>query len=173
VRSRRKFTKEFKLDAVQRLQFYLLQICPEVALGKYIAITSIDSGTLVPTDEEKADGWESRGQIAYCPKVESVESLPRAGYDEWYIFGSPAALSTSHLAENVFEVPQGQGHVSVLVNYCFALDRPEMKDLATLFWQQIEWIRPESYVADGEYLNSVSVNKTLFATVRVAVKALG
>jgi hypothetical protein len=107
VRSRRKFTKEFKLDAVQRLQFYLLQICPEVALGKYIAITSIDSGTLVPTDEEKADGWESRGQIAYCPKVESVESLPRAGYDEWYIFGSPAALSTSHLAKNVFEVPQG------------------------------------------------------------------
>jgi hypothetical protein len=47
-----------------------------------------------------------------------------------------------------------------------------MKDLAALFWQ-IEWIRPESYVADGEYLNSVSVNKTLFATVRVAVKALG
>ncbi len=69
-------------------QFDLLQICPEVALGKYIAIRSIDSGPLVLTGKEKAAGWESRGQIAYSPKVESVESLPRAGYDEWYIFGN-------------------------------------------------------------------------------------
>jgi hypothetical protein len=53
------------------------------------------------------------------------------------------------------------------------LHDPELKDLATLFWQQIEWIRPESYIADGDYLNLVSMNKTLFARVRNAVKALG
>jgi hypothetical protein len=52
------------------------------------------------------------------------------------------------------------------------LDRPEVKDLASLFWQQIEWIHPESYIADGNYLHFVSANKTLFATVRDAVKAL-
>jgi len=154
-------------------EFDLLQLCPEVVLGKYIAITSIDSGPLVPTDKEKAAGWESRGEIAYSPKLESVESLPRAGWDEWYIFGSPTDLGTSHLGENVFEVPQERGHVSVLVNYGFALHDPELKDLATLFWQQIEWIRPESYIADGDYLNLVSMNKTLFASVRNAVKALG
>jgi hypothetical protein len=154
-------------------EFDLLQFCPEVVLGKYIAITSIDSGPLVPTDKEKAAGWESRGQIAYSPQLESVESLPCAGWDEWYIFGSPTDLGTSHLGENVFEVPQERGHVSVLVNYGFALHDPELKDLATLFWQQIEWIRPESYIADGDYLNLVSMNKTLFASVRNAVKALG
>jgi hypothetical protein len=154
-------------------QFDLLQVCPEIVLGKYIAITSFDSGPLIPTDSEKADGWESRGQIAYSPKVERVETLPRAGYDEWYIFGIPTDLGVSHLAENVFEVSQGPGHVSVLVNYCLALHRPEMKDLATMFWKQIEWIRPESYVADSDYLNFVSKNKTLFASVRDAVKAMG
>ena len=90
--------------------FDLLQICPEVVLGKYVAITSIDSGPLVPTDEEIAAGWESRGRIACSPKVESVESLPRAGWDEWYIFGNPTDLGTSHLGENIFEVPQGPGH---------------------------------------------------------------
>lgn len=153
-------------------QFDLLQICPEVVLGKYIAITSIDSGPFVPTDEEKAAGWESRGQIAYSPKVETVESLLRADYDEWYIFASPTDLGRSHVGENVFEVPHEQGHVSDFVNYCFALHRPEMKDLVTLFWQQIEWIRPDSYIADSEYLNFVSMNKTLFAAVRDAVKAL-
>ena len=45
-------------------QFDLLQICPSVALGKYIAITSFDSGPLVPTNEESAAGWESRSKIA-------------------------------------------------------------------------------------------------------------
>lgn len=154
-------------------QLDILQLCPEVVLGKYIAIMSIDSGPLVPTDEERSAGWQSRGQIAYSPKVESVENLPRADYDEWYIFDSPADLGTSHLGENIFEVPRDQGHVSVLVNYCFALDRPEMKDLVTMFWQQIAWIRPESYIADGDYLNFVTMNRPLFAKVLDAVKALG
>jgi hypothetical protein len=47
-----------------------------------------------------------------------------------------------------------------------------VQDLVTLFWEQIARIRPESYVADNDYLSFVSVNKTLFATVRDAVKAL-
>jgi hypothetical protein len=154
-------------------QFDLLQICPEVVVGKYIAITSIDSGLLVPTEEETTAGWESRLKIAYSPKIQTIQGLPRAGWDEWYIFDNPTDLGTSHLEENIFEVPQEQGHVSVFVNYCFALHQPEMKDLGTLFWQQITRIRPESYVADNDYLNFVSTNKTFFATVRDAVKALG
>jgi hypothetical protein len=28
--------------------FDLLQLCPEIVLGKYVAITSIDSGELIP-----------------------------------------------------------------------------------------------------------------------------
>jgi hypothetical protein len=87
-------------------QLDLLQLCPDVVLGKYIAITSLDSGPLVPTSEENAAGWESRGKIAYSPKIQNGASLPRAEYDEWYIFGGPIDLGTSHLGENVFEVPQ-------------------------------------------------------------------
>jgi len=156
-------------------QFDLLQLCPEVVLGKYVAITSIDSGPLVPTEIETAAGWQTRGKIAYSPKVQNVEQLPRAGWDEWYIFDDPTDLGTSHLAENIFEVPQEQGHVSVLVNYGFALHPPERADLTLtrLFWEQIMRIRPESYVADSDYLTFVSMNQTLFANVRDVVKALG
>ena len=155
-------------------QFDLLQISPEVVLGKYIAITSIDSGPLVPTDDETAAGWESRRKIAYSPKIETIQSLPRAGWDEWYIFDTPTDLGTSHLEENIFEMPQDQGHVSVFVNYCFALHPPERSsNLANLFWEQLAWIRPESYVADNDYLTFVCGNKALFATVLDAVKALG
>ena len=153
-------------------EFDLLRICPDVVLGKYMAITSLDSGPLVPTKEEKAAGWKNRSNIAYSSKIHDVASVPWDGYDEWYIFDNPVDLGTSHIRENVFEVPQEQGHVSVFVNYGFALHPPEMADLANLFWSQMERIRPESYVADNDYLTFVSANKTLIASVLDAVKAL-
>jgi len=36
-------------------------------LGKYVAVTFIDSGQLVPTDKETTAGWQSRAKIAYSP----------------------------------------------------------------------------------------------------------
>jgi hypothetical protein len=153
-------------------QVDLLKICPEIAVGKYVAITSIDSSPLAPSDEETAAGWEARGKIAYSPKIQNIKGFPRAGWDEWYIFVNPTDLGASHLAENIFEAPQEQGHVSVFVNYCFALHQADMKALATLFWRQMAWIRPESYLADNDYLNFVTMNKTLFASVRAALEAL-
>ena len=105
-------------------QFDLLQISPDVVLGKYVAITSFDSGPLVLTEEEKAAGWDSRSKVAYSPKVQNVASLPRAGYDEWYIFDDPIDLGTSHLEENVLEAPHEPGHVSVFVNYGLRYIRP-------------------------------------------------
>jgi hypothetical protein len=153
-------------------QFDLLQVCPEVVLGKYVAITSIDSGSLVPSEVEIAAGWQSRGNIGYSPKIQGAEEIPIAGWDEWYIFDKPIDLGTSHLAENIFEVPQEQGHVSVFVNYGFALQAGGYKDISNLFWEQITRIHPESYVADNDYLNFVTMNKNLFNSVREAVKAL-
>ena len=69
--------------------FDLLQLCPEVALGKYVAVTSIDSSEFVPTEKETAAGWQSRGKIAYSPKIQHADELPRDGWDEWYIFNDP------------------------------------------------------------------------------------
>lgn len=155
--------------------FDLLKLCPEIVLGKYVAVTSIDSGQLIPTDKETAAGWQSRAKIAYSPKIENAQDLPREGWDEWYIFNTPTDLGISHLAENIFEVPQEQGHLSVLVNYGFALHPSERADLtlARLFWEQIMRIKPESYVADNDYLTFVSMNRALFSSVRDAVKVLG
>jgi hypothetical protein len=152
--------------------FDLLQLCPEIVLSKYVAVTSIDSGQLVPTEQQTAVGWQSRGNIAYSPKIKTVEEVPRAGWDEWYIFNKATDLGTSHLAENIFKVPQEQGHVSVFVNYGFALHSPERSGLSDLFWKQLLRIRAESYIADNDYLSFVSMNKALFASVHKAVKAL-
>jgi len=155
--------------------FDLLELCPEIVLGKYVAVTSIDSGQLTPTDKEKAAGWQSRANIAYSPKIENGEEVPREGWDEWYIFNTPTDLGISRLAENIFEVPQESGHLSVFVNYGFALHPPEraLTLLTRMFWEQITRVQPESYVADNDYLTFVSKNRALFASVRDGVKALG
>jgi hypothetical protein len=152
--------------------FDLLELCPDIVLGKYVAISSIDSSEFVPTDEETANGWQSRGRIAYSPKIKNVEDVPHGGWDEWYIFDNPTDLGTSHLAENIFEVPQEQGYVSVFVNYGFALHPSERVGLIDLFWPQMVRLRPESYVSDNDYLTFVSMNRALFANVHDAVKAI-
>ncbi len=51
--------------------------------------------------------------------------------------------------------------------------RPEMKDLITLFWEQIERLGPEPFVGDNDCLNFVSSKKAVFAKVHDSVKALG
>ena len=47
----------------------LLESCPQSLASKYIAVTSLDSGPMILTEEEKALGWHSRNQIAYSPLV--------------------------------------------------------------------------------------------------------
>jgi hypothetical protein len=153
-------------------QFDLLQLCPEIMLGKYVAVTSIDSSQPVPTEKEVAAGWQSRGGIAYSPQVLSGDGIPSAGWDEWYIFDKLVDLGESHLAESIVVVPQEGGHVSVFVNYGFALHPAERASLASLFWPQMMRISPESYVADNDYLTFVIVNKTVFSGVLKAVKTL-
>ncbi len=40
---------------------YLLMSCPQIVLARYLAVTSSDSGSLVPNEDEVIAGWESRG----------------------------------------------------------------------------------------------------------------
>jgi hypothetical protein len=87
--------------------FDLLELCPEVVLGKYVAVTSIDSGQFVPTGKETAAGWLSHERIAYSPTIQHAEELPREGWDEWYIFNAPTELGKSHLKENILRCHEG------------------------------------------------------------------
>ncbi|MDQ1407186.1 MAG: hypothetical protein QOG55_2815 [Acidobacteriaceae bacterium] len=75
---------------------------PQIVLGRYLAGTSFDSGSLVPNEDEVIAGWESRGGIAYSPEIESVEKLPHDLYDEWYLFEFPRELGNLFQG-NVFE----------------------------------------------------------------------
>jgi hypothetical protein len=155
----------------------LLQSCPQTFLGKYIAVTSLDSGPVNLNEQQKSTGWTSHGDIAYSPQVQSVDNLRHrecGGFDEWYVFESPLDLGQVWKGNSVFEAPLNRGQVSVFVNFLgFSLHDHSvqaMQALADLFWKQLEWIHPESYIADGEpFLNFVSRDQHLFAAVRQAL----
>ena len=154
----------------------LLRECPQTCRGKYIAVTSQDSGPLSPTEEERRAGWQTRNEIAYSPKIQLAERLPHGecgGFDEWYVFESPFDLGQIWHG-NVFEAPLTSGQVSTFVNFLgFALHKPEEEALATLFWKQLDWIQPESYISDGDlFLTFVTRDTDLFADVRQALSDL-
>ena len=57
----------------------------------------------------------------------------------------------------------------MFVNYGVTLHPPEMRDLADMFWSQIDHIRPESYIADNEWLTFVTRDAKLFDVVAKAL----
>ena len=155
---------EFELDD-------LLRLSPAVVLGGYLAITSIDSSPLSPTAEQKLAGWESRQGIAYSPLIQSVETLPRDGWDEWYVFKQPVDLGVSRLGTNIFDPLVSRAEVADFVNYGFALHSPERSSLADMFWNQFDWIQPESYIADNDFLTFVTRDERLFDAVCEALRS--
>jgi len=73
--------------------------CPEVLLGRYVAITSIESGVPRLTEQQQQAGWECRGGVAYSRAIQSVDELfyqrdgsDSPGYDEWYVFETSVDL---------------------------------------------------------------------------------
>jgi len=148
----------------------LLTLCPTTVRGKYVAVTSFDSGSLDLNAEEKAAGWETRNGIAYSPLIESIGTLPeRGGFDEWYVFETPVDLGGKGRG-NIFEAPLSAGQVEVLVNFGEGFDLHQPADLVSLFWRQLEWIRPESYIADTHHLLTfVTTNRSVFAAAYQAL----
>jgi len=153
----------------------LLDLCPDLVIGKYVAVTSVDSGHYFPTAEELAAGWERRNGIAYSPKVRSVQTLPREGWDEWYVFDDPVDLGGMAAREsNPFVASLGPGEVYAFVNYNdLGLHRTDNQGLALYFWKQFDWIRPRTYIAEsGDYLVVISKDREQFATARRALTSL-
>lgn len=153
----------------------LLSACPEIVSGKYVAVTAFDSGPLVPTEEEMANGWRSQFGIAYSPRVADPRAIPHDNcYDEWYVFNEPTAIG--RIAEqqaNIFERWQTDDTVFQFVNYHLGLHLESQKPLADLFWMQIRRIKPEVYVADCQsYVTMVCNSKELFAAARKGIKGL-
>jgi hypothetical protein len=87
----------------------LVLSCPELVLGRHVAIASCDSGPYRPTNDELAAGWWSTGGLAVSPIVEAVSRLPMPGFDEWYVYDTrvrfePHANFVNRLGFSAFNI---------------------------------------------------------------------
>lgn len=155
--------------------FDLLELCPEIVLGKYLAVTSIDSSQLIPTRKRRQLVGRAVRMLLTVRRSTMVKTCRVTGGTNGISSTLRPTSATAILQKTSFEVPQEPGHLSVFVNYGFALHPPERADLTLtrMFWAQMTRIQPESYVADNDDLTFVSANKTIFASVRDRVTALG
>jgi hypothetical protein len=133
----------------------LVTRCPELFSKKTVAITSFDSGPLIPNDQERSYGWYSLDDIFYAPMVLTPNNLPYEQYDEWYIFdelkefkrvepfvnyGSFFLRDPSYQMENIDPSWDKVGLQSQIDG---------QKDMQDRFWKYIEQIQPRSFVLDG------------------------
>src|SRR5437870_1221201 len=78
----------------------LVKDVPNLIKGHYVAVTSMDSGPHVPTEEERARGWTTAGDVAYSPLIESFEDIWSENWDEWWVFNKPTVLSAPEVFIN-------------------------------------------------------------------------
>jgi hypothetical protein len=157
-------------------------LCPQVFLGKRLAVTSIDSGVLRLTEEEKNKGWWTADdrkilcglpdgsrehhddwRVAFSPVLQSVHGLPNEthleccdGFDEWYVFDR--------------EIPASD--IEVFVNWMgFRLYDPVWNWAIDRFWHQMTVLNPESYIAEGTVFTFATRNTDLFDAVVAALSA--
>jgi len=150
-------------------------ICANAITGKYLVISAVDAGVFYPSSEDQLLGWREIGGLAYSPLIESVASLPAncccrdcCCPDEWYLFDSRPEFLGSICEGNPFETEIKRGNFIRIATFCnFRFSEPEMKAIVDMFWEQIHWVRPESYVADCDScLIFATRDRALFNAVR-------
>ena len=156
----------------------ILRAFPEIVVGRYIAITALDSGPIRGlSEEDRAKGWTLRNEIAYSPKLEREKELSDFywnSYDEWYVFRSPVDLGKRVAQEvNIFQTPAAKDEVVPFVNYFLNLHSRERGDLVDLFWKQMDWIDPYVYLADSQSaLTIVSSDPDLIENSQLALQSI-
>jgi hypothetical protein len=143
----------------------LVKLVPAFVLGKYIAVTSCECGPLRLSPNEVDNGWVARNGIAYSPRIESLAALPsESSCTEWYTFREPRDLGAAvEPGISVWEshIAPGRVHVFANLNFGFGLHMPEFAALAEVFWEQLHWVQPESYIAAGPQLTVVTRDRNL------------
>jgi hypothetical protein len=128
--------------------------------GLYLCIAAFDSGPIKPSDDEIAQGWRLQGSILISPPLHATLYIPHAENDEWYLFSQP------DMPEAVSEIFVRYGGFTLVApedtykTYDPTWEKHGLEWLGPLqeqFWEQIERLNLETYVAMGE--NDIVVSR--------------
>jgi hypothetical protein len=146
----------------------VLQVCPAVAANKNIVITSSDSGPLQPTSEELQRGWRVHGRCVHIPVGNNVSSIPFEVFDEWYIFAAEAPERDYRVFVKFDWFTLGPAQAL----YSRSGNAFDLKRMQRWFWQEIESVRPESYLARGNRLKFITKDAEHFNQVLRGLSSL-
>lgn len=156
----------------------VLKICPEFVEGKYLVITSFDSGSLTLTDEEFGKGWLQHDDLAINPFIESVNDIPYDEYDEWYIFSKAPLLEGFKVFVNdsLFSLRDPE-YLTLDAAPTWDLvgrrDQAErVKDLQELFWLQLELKEPETYISAGDKFILATKKQDLYKKIKSSIRQI-
>lgn len=147
----------------------VLHVCPAVAANKHIVITSFGSGPLQPTPDEYQRGWRVNGRSVHIPVGENVSAIPFEIFDEWYIFSadSPQIDYKVFVKFDWFTLGPAQAV------YAGSGSGFDLKRMQRWFWQELDRLQPETYLACGARLKFVTREPELFHRVLRGLTALG
>jgi hypothetical protein len=129
----------------------LVSAIPQLVIGKFVIITSFDSGPFVPSAEETGRGWAMKSGLAYSPQIKTPDDLPHDQYDEWYIY----------LGKRELDPPEVFINFSGFQLRYYAAD-VGLHGLLERFWLQMEKLQPESYLAEGGSLIFATRDEALY-----------
>lgn len=148
-------------------------------LGKYLVITVFDGGPLTPNPEDAKNGRTVYGNTLRSPRIVSTDSLPHAGYDEWYTFAEPRKLDNPNIFVNYggwdLRDPsyplQGIEPTWDIVGIKYEIEY--FTEVQEKFWSQLEQFSPELYIADRDRFSFATQNHGLFEAVQKVVQMSG
>lgn len=143
----------------------LLKVCPGLVIGRSLAITSFEERSLT----ERLEACDGRlvGPVVQIPAVTDVSALPLSGMSEWYGFAGeiPAPKLTSFVRHAWFTLgPAAVARVQ-------PENRWDLQRTVRLFWQELQRLQPESYVARGQRLILATRNQSHFTAILRAFSA--
>jgi hypothetical protein len=147
--------------------YQLLAFHPEIVTGKYLAITALDSGPHRPNPDEMEQGWSFLDKVAYSPAIKTIDQIPVHEWEEMYIFALPAQINPGDVFVNygVFLVSADNALLDVVEPHWDRYYQNLKIENAEPFWDEIERLRPESYLAEGDFLHFVTRNTALYQQV--------
>jgi hypothetical protein len=149
----------------------LLDRVPSLVVGRYVAVTSYDSGPLRLGEDEHRIGWTSSEAVAYSPHIANPREIPTDGYDEWYVFRRTTSLERPEVFVNYgrFGLQSPGPFLDRLdPTWDSSLAREQDDWLATCqrrFWNQLARLQPETYLAEGDNLFCVTRNEKAFESL--------
>jgi hypothetical protein len=149
----------------------LIDHCPHVLLGRYLAVATLDARPFTPTEEESKAGWTGHNGVGYSPRLTNLTNLPWEQDDEWYLFTQPTTIGPLERFVNWggFSLRDPQHLLDEADPTWDLIGIKETADLTRQvqerFWRQIERIAPESYIAHGYRFIFVSTDSQVYASV--------